>query len=140
MNTGGFGLLRFADADETWSSGMGSPGGAGYLRFEIERGVLFVVFLGGLIVGLGCVFLGYEVSEVVGFFVGCNLGGPFFLYFVPVHALVFGCFVCGASPVLAVLCECCEAEVCVPVVQSVVVDVVDHEIGRGVFDLSVHFD
>ena len=68
------------------------------------------------------------------------LGGPFFTSFVPVDAFEFGGFVPAGAEVPAVLGERADAEVSLPVVIAVVVDVVDDEMVGGVCDLAVHFD
>jgi hypothetical protein len=48
-----------------------------------------VVFSSGPIVRAGGVGFVGEVAEAVGFFVGGYLGGPLFVFFVPIDAFVF---------------------------------------------------
>ena len=47
-----------------------------------------MIFSGGVVVGAGGFGFVGEVSEAVGFFVGGYLGGPFFVFFVPIDAFV----------------------------------------------------
>ncbi len=46
-----------------------------------------MVFSGGFVISVGGFGFVGEVAEAAGFFVGGNLGGPFF--FVPIDAFVF---------------------------------------------------
>ena len=48
-----------------------------------------MIFLSGLVVCAGGFGFVGEVAEAVGFFVGGYLGGPFFVFFVPIDAFVF---------------------------------------------------
>jgi hypothetical protein len=57
--------------------------------WEVEIGKVAVVFSSRSIVGFGGVDFIVEVAEAIGFFVGCNLCGPFFICLVPVDAFVF---------------------------------------------------
>jgi len=99
-----------------------------------------VEFSGGFIVcSGGGGFIG-KVAEVVGFFVGGNLCGPFFLSLVPVDSFVLRGFFGGGADVPAVLGEGAGAEILFSVVQALMVDVVDYEVVGGVCYLSVHFD
>ena len=111
-----------------------------FLLREVECGEGFVEFFCGGVVCAGGVGFVCEVAEVAGFAGGGDLGGPFFLVFVPVDAFVAGGGFCGFFLVAAVLGECGQAEVGSAVVEAVVVDVVDEQVGRGVEYLAVHFD
>lgn len=55
---------------------------------EVVGGKLAVVFSSRSIVGAGGGGFVGEVAEAVGFFVGGYLGGPFFIFFVPIDAFV----------------------------------------------------
>ena len=48
-----------------------------------------MIFNCGRIVGLCGLYFVFEVAEVVGFVVAGELGGPFFVFFVPVDAFIF---------------------------------------------------
>ena len=50
---------------------------------------LSMIFSGGVVVGLCGIDLVIEVAETVGFFIGGYLGGPFFIFFVPIDAFIF---------------------------------------------------
>lgn len=111
-----------------------------WLLREVECGECFVEFLCCGVVCAGGVGFICEVAEVAGFAGGGDLCGPFLLVFVPVDAFVAGGGFCGFLLVAAVLGECGQAEVDPAVVEAVVVDVVDEQVGRGVEYLAVHFD
>ena len=73
-----------------------------------------------------------EVAEVVGLVIAPYRRRPFLTSFAPVDTFIFGGFVGESSLVAAVLGECAEAQVTLPVVPAVVVDVVDDKMVRGV--------
>jgi len=99
-----------------------------------------VMAVGGSVIGLCGGYLVVEVAEMVGFVCAAYLGGPFFRAFAPVDAFVLRGLAANAAEVAAVLGKCAEAKVVPAVIEAIVVDVVNDQMGRGGGDPAVHFD
>ncbi len=68
---------------------QGFAGQAGLNIWKVQVCEFGVVFSSRSIISAGGVGFVGEVAEAVGFFVGGYLGGPFFVFFVPIDAFVF---------------------------------------------------
>jgi len=99
-----------------------------------------VIFSSRSIVGTGGVDFVIKVAEVVGLVIAGYRGCPFLVPFVPADAFVFRGFRPDVAEVAAVLGKGADAEVLLPVIQAVVVNVVNDQMVRGVEDFAVHFD
>ena len=84
------------------------------------------------------------ISEISGGFVMvviAYLDLPFLLVFVPCYPLVFRgrIFSVGVWLVEVVLCKCCRAEICLSIIQAVMVYMVNDKVSWWIDNRAVHF-
>ena len=115
---------------------------AEFLILKVQAGEIAVVFLGRLVVGAGGVELVVEVADELGFAIDHDPHGPSLLAPVPGQAFVFGveAALVALSAISGVLGLRGGAKVGPPVVQAVMVDMVNKHAGGHGENLAVHLD
>ena len=98
-----------------------------------------MIFSSSIIVGAGGVEFVFEVAEEFHFVVDADLGGPLIHRFFPADTLVLRTACFGEfSPVAYVLGISCDPQICLSVVEAVLVDVVGDEAFGDFDDFVVH--
>ena len=97
-----------------------------------------MIFSSGFVVGFGGFDFVFEVTERDGIAISGNFSNETLLAGVPIYTFVFRAGVFPFFLVAVVLGAGCGAEVCLSIVQAVMIDVVNDEAGGDFYYTAVH--
>jgi len=110
------------------------------LSFKIQCGEFFVIFFGGVVVGLGGLDFVFEVSECDGIAIGGNFSNELIFAGVEAYTFISGTCVFSFFGVAVVLGAGCGAQVCLSIVKAVMIDVVNDEVRGDFYYEAVHIN